>query len=57
MTRIHRAATPSPLTDADRVRAGLWADLHARRARQERYARWACLAIGAALGVMLGLSL
>lgn len=57
MSRIHRAATPSPLTGADRMRAGLWADLHARRARQERYARWACLAIGAALGVMLGLSL
>lgn len=53
----HRAATPSPLTAADRMRARLWADLHARRARQERHARWACLAIGAALGVMLGLSL
>ena len=57
MSRIHRAAQPSPITDADRIRARLWADLHARRARQERYARWACLAIGAALGVMLGLSL
>ena len=47
----------NPRADADRIRAGLWADLHARRARQERHARWACIAIGAALGVMLGLSL